>query len=103
MGQSCAQLSTIFSNQPSKDIEDCLNLNIFTPAIPLKTRRKISLPVVIFIHGGFFSAGSNAQFSAAYILEHDIVLVVPNFRLDALGKKKIKQNLFDEFHFDNHY
>lgn len=99
MGQSCPQGGIITSNQQSNDIEDCLNLNIFAPAIPLKNRKRNLFPVMVFIHGGFFSTGNKADFSPAYILEHNVILVVPNYRLDALGIKF--KNHFDEFPFDN--
>lgn len=85
MGQSCPQGHQILSS-PTVDIEDCLNLNIFTPKIPSSGHIQIQHPVLVYIHGGTFSSGSNAEYPATYLLEHDIVLVVPNYRLNALGK-----------------
>lgn len=84
MGQACVQGD--MKSRPkhsSKDIEDCLNMNIFTPIIPNRTG--LQFPVMVYVHGGFFSTGSNAEYPPSYLLEHGIVLVVPNYRLDALG------------------
>ncbi|XP_031635474.1 glutactin-like [Contarinia nasturtii] len=86
MGQSCPQGERQTSYQPSIDVEDCLNMNIFTPKIPSNTRASIiQHPVIVYIHGGTFATGSNAEYPPSYLLEHDIVLVVPNYRLNALG------------------
>ncbi|XP_055301885.1 esterase SG1-like [Sitodiplosis mosellana] len=84
MGQSCPQGHHILSNS-TIDIEDCLNLNIFTVSIPSSSHIKIQHPVLVMVHGGTFSSGSNAELPPSYLLEHDIVLVVPNYRLNALG------------------
>lgn len=92
MGQKCVQGGSIqppAETKLPKDIEDCLNLNIFTPALPSNHHTNFpSFPVLFYIHGGSFSSGSNAEFPASYLLEHNIVLVVPNYRLDALGNTK---------------
>lgn len=87
MGQHCVQGGDNRRplHQPI-DIEDCLNLNIFTPASP--SNHHMNFPVLFYVHGGSFSSGSNREHPASYILEHNIVLVVPNYRLDALGNKK---------------
>lgn len=83
MGQSCAQMKHLLNKpaHPSKDPEDCLNMNIFTPSIRIDGHR----PVIVYVHGGSFSSGSNADYPPNYLLERDIVLVVPNYRVDALG------------------
>lgn len=88
MGQSCPQGDRTLSklNHSFVDIEDCLNMNIFTPTIPLNTQANVQHAVMIYIHGGTFSSGSNAEFPPSYLLERDIVLAVPNYRLNALGK-----------------
>lgn len=85
MGQSCVQGGHIMSKliNKSKNIEDCLNMNIFTPSI---SRDDAQYPVLVYIHGGTFSSGKNSEYPPNYFLESDIVLVVPNYRLDALGK-----------------
>lgn len=88
MGQTCAEGGSQkrIPNERTIDIEDCLNMNIFTPARPPYHHTNLpEFPVLFFVHGGSFSTGSNAELPAAYMLEHNIVLVVPNYRLDALG------------------
>lgn len=44
-----------------------------------------NLPVMVYVHGGTFYKGTSYFFPPTYFLERDIVLVVPQFRLDALG------------------
>lgn len=86
MGQSCPQGERQNPDHPSTDIEDCLNMNVFAPTFSLNGRAPINqYPVMVFIHGGSFSTGSKAEYPPSYLLERDIVLVVPNYRLGALG------------------
>jgi para-nitrobenzyl esterase len=63
--------------------EDCLYLNVFTPAADDAAR-----PVMFFIHGGAFTVGSAS--SALYdggklAAQHDVVVVTINYRVGALG------------------
>ena len=48
-------------------------------------------PVMVWIHGGGFNAGSGNGISdfygPNYILDRDVVLVTVNYRLGALGKR----------------
>jgi acetyl esterase/lipase len=46
------------------------------------------LPVMVYIHGGSFILGSAQEFWPNYLLEKDIVLVVPQYRLGLLGKSR---------------
>ena len=87
MGQKCLQgeRSTTKPIDTSKDVEDCLNMNIYTPSIPSNGHIEPIYPVLVYVHGGTFSSGSNADYPPNYLLERDIILVVPNYRLDALG------------------
>lgn len=88
MGQRCPQGHRIPSN-PTTDIEDCLHLNVYTPKIPSSSSNiEIQYQVLVYIHGGTFGSGSNAEFPPSYLLEHDIVLVIPNYRLNALGNDR---------------
>lgn len=64
--------------------EDCLNLNIWTPACDDKAR-----PILIWLHGGGFEAGSSIE-HIAYEGENmsrrgDAVVVSVNHRLNVLG------------------
>jgi para-nitrobenzyl esterase len=63
--------------------EDCLYLNVVTPA--KKTSDK--LPVMVFMHGGGFTGGHGNEnlFCSARLARHGVVLVTVNMRLEALG------------------
>ncbi|KAG8235748.1 hypothetical protein J437_LFUL016163, partial [Ladona fulva] len=43
------------------------------------------LPVLVFFHGGGFTVGSSASIKPDFLLDHEMVLVVPQFRLGVLG------------------
>ncbi|MEH7178018.1 carboxylesterase/lipase family protein [Neobacillus vireti] len=63
--------------------EDCLYLNIWSPAADTKGR-----PVMVFIHGGgfWFDAGSNPWYDGtSFAQQGDVVLVTINYRLGPLG------------------
>merc|ERR1711959_444556 len=61
--------------------EDCLVLNVFSPS--LNTTEKA--PVMVWIHGGGFHAGSGQNILPQRIAKEDIVLVSINYRLGFLG------------------
>lgn len=63
--------------------EDCLYLNVYTPAADAGCR-----PVMVWIHGGAFVLGSAAQSiydGAALARRGDVVVVTVNYRLGPLG------------------
>jgi para-nitrobenzyl esterase len=63
--------------------EDCLYLNIWTPATDSKNR-----PVMVWIHGGGFTIGAGSQpiYDGQYLAsEGDVVIVTVNYRMGALG------------------
>ncbi|HEY1781892.1 MAG TPA: carboxylesterase family protein [Roseiarcus sp.] len=64
--------------------EDCLYLNVWTPAPPAGGAR---LPVMVWIHGGGFVVGSGAEprYDGARLAARGIVVVSVNHRLNALG------------------
>ena len=61
--------------------EDCLTLNVWTPATPADAKR----PVLVWIHGGGFANGSGQAYDARRLVGRDIVVVTINYRLGALG------------------
>ncbi len=72
---------------PEPQSEDCLFLNIFTPALDGK------LPVMVWIHGGAFTigSGSDAMYRNTNLTAHsDVVLVTINYRLGMLGFLRLK-------------
>jgi para-nitrobenzyl esterase len=69
--------------------EDCLTLNVWTP----EARRGADLPVMVFIHGGYFTWGSSSRrvggvdvYDGAALAErtHSVVVTF-NYRVGALG------------------
>lgn len=63
--------------------EDCLFLNIWTPAADARSR----LPVMVYVHGGAYANGSvtDPENDGALLAEKGVVLVTVNHRLNALG------------------
>ena len=75
----------MFVGLPSGESEDCLSVNIHTPS---KDRIQNALPVVFFIHGGCFSAGSASctMYNPADMVDaFDVIFVLPNYRLNVFG------------------
>lgn len=63
---------------------DCLKLNIYTP---VHARTDKLLPVMVYIHGGCFFEGTGSSFlyGADYFVEHGVVFVGINYRLNVEG------------------
>lgn len=81
-GPVCPQLVfqiPILEND-STGSEDCLRINVFTPINANRT-----LPVLIYVHGGFFMGSAGSDYGPRYILDHDVILVTFNYRLGVFG------------------
>jgi carboxylesterase type B len=77
---ACAQTSQL--GQPGSETEDCLYLNVTTPAKPSHKAR----PVMVWIHGGGFTAGSGSMYDARWLAtKNDAVVVTVNYRLGVFG------------------
>lgn len=63
--------------------EDCLNLNVWTPALDQNQR----LPVMIWIHGGGYSQGTGniPRLNSPALVKEGVVLVTINYRLAFFG------------------
>jgi para-nitrobenzyl esterase len=81
-GPPCIQSNRAISYLPAPS-EDCLTLNIWTPAQTASAR----VPVLIWIHGGGFTAGASAErlFGGEHLAKQGVVFVSVNYRLGALG------------------
>jgi len=80
------QLATIYPTPAEIKIqnEDCLFLNVWTPALGSGTRR----PVMVWLHGGGFAYGSGAWpiYDGANLAKKgDVVVVTVNHRLNVFG------------------
>jgi para-nitrobenzyl esterase len=70
-------------NPPSGKSEDCLYLNVWTPAKSAKDK----IPVLVWIYGGGFGAGatSEANYSGENLTKKGVVLVSIAYRVGQLG------------------
>ncbi|EDV97364.1 GH14737 [Drosophila grimshawi] len=78
-GQRCPVITNLNAGMPDAQLEDCLNLCVYTKSL---TARQ---PVMFYIYGGGYYNGSAEDHPPNYLLERDIVLVVPHYRIGALG------------------
>jgi para-nitrobenzyl esterase len=86
--QNGALVGPLMSLGISRTGEDCLYLNVWTPA-PDRGRR----PVLVWIHGGAFILGSGSQMlynGATLARRGDVVVVTINYRLGALGFLRLR-------------
>ena len=83
-GPRCMQANLysdmVFRDEPS---EDCLYLNVWTPATSPSDR----LPVMVWIHGGGFQAGSSSEprQDGERLASKGVVVVSMNYRMGAFG------------------
>ncbi|XP_012860652.1 liver carboxylesterase 1 [Echinops telfairi] len=80
-------ISELFTNRkesiPLKFSEDCLYLNIYTPA---DLTRKNRLPVMVWIHGGGLITGGASTYDGLVLSAHeDVVVVTIQYRLGIWG------------------
>lgn len=85
-GPACPQntggMEALLGGDEAGNSEDCLRLNVFTPASDDGHR-----PVMVWIHGGAFVSGSGhvAWYNGTSLARRDTVVVTINYRLGALG------------------
>jgi para-nitrobenzyl esterase len=80
--QNQGVMEQMFGAPPQPMDEDCLTLNVWTPACDDAKR-----PVMVWIHGGAFLYGTGATpwYDGRSFARDDVVLVTINYRLGAFG------------------
>ncbi|MEE9607611.1 MAG: carboxylesterase/lipase family protein [Myxococcota bacterium] len=81
--QSPGMLARMLGVAETPASEDCLYLNVWTPALDSARR-----PTLVWLHGGSFTSGSSAWpvFNGSALARRgDVVVVTLNYRLGALG------------------
>ncbi|XP_026749626.1 juvenile hormone esterase-like [Galleria mellonella] len=81
-GPVCTQYDMVTKELIEGD-DNCLFLNVYTKSLAASDK----LPVMVFIHGGAYMSGSgNSQmYGPDFLLQHNIVLVTINYRLELFG------------------
>lgn len=85
-GPSCPQaVAPAFGSEwtPGNMSEDCLNLNVWTPAVDSNEK----LPVMVFIYGGAYVRGSSSLplYNGTALAKKGVVVVTFNYRVGVLG------------------
>ncbi|HEY4041505.1 MAG TPA: carboxylesterase/lipase family protein [Rhodopila sp.] len=84
-GPKCMQTARLGNIDPlnPRMSEDCLYLNIWTPAKSADDR----LPVMVWIYGGSFNvgAGSEPWYNGTNLARKGVIVVTLNYRLDVFG------------------
>ncbi|GFT66653.1 venom carboxylesterase-6 [Nephila pilipes] len=92
----CPQVSSSYIKHSHHGVvgqEDCLFLDIYVR----KVEAKEALPVLIYFHPGRFSFGSKEEYGPDFLLKvHEMVIVIPNYRLGILGFLSNKDSAFPE-------
>ena len=66
--------------------EDCLYLNIWSPAWPSEELSGKKVPVMMWIHGGANIIGSaNIYYPIHMVTDHEVIVVTVNYRMSNLG------------------
>jgi len=81
-GPMCLQ--TDYFSFTTMGSEDCLSLNIYTTGTS-KDVQSESLPVIVFLHGGGLCLGAGEYYEADFLVDHGVILITMNYRLDILG------------------
>src|SRR5262245_51147139 len=92
--QNPSPLEAMLGGQAEPGREDCLFLNVFTAAVDDGHR-----PVMVWIHGGAFTAGSGSVpwYSGSNLARRGAVVVTINYRLGALGFMAVDSMLGSDF------
>ena len=96
-GPSCLQYVRLplIPNEFVEGSEDCLYLNVYRPGKNVLDNLNIFLlPVIIWIHGGYFMYGGAKLYGSQYLMDKDVVLVTINYRVGPLGMIKSHNNHF---------
>ncbi|XP_046579765.1 cholinesterase 2-like isoform X1 [Haliotis rubra] len=90
-GPACVQTLKAFGGYGATGDEDCLTLNVFTPASITETS---NIPVIVWIHGGGFVSGDAFSYDPSSIVAHGQVIVVTiQYRLGPLGFLSTKDHV----------
>ncbi|MEE4193301.1 MAG: carboxylesterase family protein [Halieaceae bacterium] len=87
LGAQCLQTpypaGSPYLQVPAESDEDCLFLNVWTPALPAAE----PLPVMVWIHGGNFTRGSGGLpvYNGRALAARGVVVVTFNYRLNVFG------------------
>jgi para-nitrobenzyl esterase len=80
-GATCPQLGYLAGGPPPVvGSEDCLFLNVWTPA-----RQSAASPVLVFVHGGGFTSGAGSLYDPSKLVARGNMVVTVNYRLGVLG------------------
>ncbi|XP_055620245.1 juvenile hormone esterase-like [Toxorhynchites rutilus septentrionalis] len=87
LGSICPQLDALGHATKVLGEEDCLFMNVYSPAVPGGNDTVRKYPVLVYIHGGSYAIWSpqTDMFGVDLLIESGILIVSFNYRLFVLG------------------
>jgi len=85
---ACFQPGSLFGNEEKEwsGSEDCLYLNVWSPALTEDEALTHKLPVMMWIHGGGNVIGSTDTYDPRQLVEkHQVIVVTVPYRMSSLG------------------
>ncbi|XP_023342225.1 venom carboxylesterase-6 isoform X1 [Eurytemora carolleeae] len=82
----CYQVGGIMSavGAHEEETDDCLQLTVYVPLIS-NSSSSSSMPVLLWISGGGFLIGGSHWYGPDFLMIHEVILVVINYRVGPLG------------------
>ena len=91
-GAACPQAAGQIPD-PGATSEDCLTINVWSPATSNSDDDSPPAAVMHWIYGGGFAQGGSASFNGSTLAaRHDVVVVSSNYRLGALGFTALREH-----------
>lgn len=83
--QNPSMMDLLYGGDSERYDEDCLYLNVWTPALP--ETGGSAKPVMVWLHGGGFEMGSGSSplYDGTHFARSGVVIVTVNYRLGSLG------------------
>ena len=75
--------------------EDCLHLHVYVPNTTTPKQENKKLPIIFWIHGGGFFAGSGSPkaYGPEHFMDYDLILVAINYRVGPLAFLTLENDL----------
>ncbi|KAM3968862.1 venom carboxylesterase-6-like [Aphomia sociella] len=80
---ACAQAHIVHKHS-LYGFENCLNMNIYSPILPINTKQNLK-PVIVWVHGYAFSSSFSHVYGADFLIDNDVLFISLTHRIGVFG------------------